>query len=67
MITLGKLLTELKPESLNEIIAAGGCKSKTKKNKGRKGGKCGRGGGSSDTTKGCKSITTKSTNSYSCS
>ena len=61
MITLEKLLTELKPESLNEIIAGNGChgggkpkKNKTKKpKKGKKGGHSGHSGTSGTSGCGC--------------
>ena len=64
MITLEKLLTELKAESLNEIVAAG-CGGGRKGNgrKGKKGGKRGKGHGSSDTQTGHQSMTTGDTNS----
>lgn len=68
MITLEKLLTELKAESLNEIVAAGGkCGSGGSKSNGHKNGKHGCGGGSSNTSGGCGSATTACTYSYSCS
>ena len=57
MITLEKLLTELKAESFNEIVAGHG--------KGHKGGRKGSGGGSSDDSTGSHhaTMTTRSTNS----
>ncbi|HEX8332314.1 MAG TPA: hypothetical protein VF622_06805 [Segetibacter sp.] len=61
MITLEKLLTELKAESLNEIVAGHGG---GRRNHGRKkGGKRGRGQGSSDTATGHQSMSTADTNS----
>jgi hypothetical protein len=62
MITLEKLLTELKAESLNEIIAGNGGRKGNGRGK-RKGGKRGRGHGSSDTCTGQQSMTTADTNS----
>jgi hypothetical protein len=65
MITLEKLLTELKAESLNEIVAAGcGGRKGNGRGKGKRGRK-GHGHGSSDTHTGHKSMSTADTNSMS--
>jgi hypothetical protein len=65
MITLEKLLTELKAESLNEIVAGNGGGKRGRKGKGKKGGRRGRGHGSSDTEMGHHSMSTSGTNSNS--
>jgi hypothetical protein len=69
MITLEKLMTELKAESLNEIVAGGHSKGTGMGNNGKgkgwgKGGKHGMGGGSS--TGNMHSMSTASTESHSC-